>query len=51
MDTEGRLTAVNKAGKILRIFEGRTRRESVLDFLTPEGADTAKRVLAGEHKA
>jgi PAS domain S-box-containing protein len=52
MDTEGRLTAVNKAAEK---FSGYSKvelaGESVLDFLTPEGADTAKRVLADEHKS
>ncbi len=52
MDTEGRLTAVNKAAEK---FSGYSKvelaGESVLDFLTSEGADTAKRVLAGEHKS
>jgi PAS domain S-box-containing protein len=52
MDTEGRLTAVNKAAEK---FSGYSKvelaGESVLDFLTPEGADAAKRVLAGEHKS
>jgi PAS domain S-box-containing protein len=52
MDTEGRLTAVNKAAEK---FSGYSKvelaGESVLDFLTPEGANTAKRVLAGEHKS
>jgi PAS domain S-box-containing protein len=52
MDTEGRLTAVNKAAEK---FSGYSKvelaGESVLDFLTPEGADTAKRVLAGQHKS
>jgi PAS domain S-box-containing protein len=52
MDTEGRLTAVNKAAEK---FSGYSKvelaGESVLDFLTSEGADAAKRVLAGEHKS
>jgi len=52
MDTEGRLTAVNKAAEK---FSGYSKvelaGESVLDFLTPEGADAAKRVLADEHKS
>jgi len=52
MDTEGRLTAVNKAAEK---FSGYSKvelaGESVLDFLTPEGADTAKRVLTDEHKS
>jgi PAS domain S-box-containing protein len=51
MDTEGRLTAVNKAAEI---FSGYSKvelaGESVLDFLTPGGADAAKRVLAGEYE-
>jgi two-component system NtrC family sensor kinase len=49
MDTDGRLTAVNKAAEK---FSGYSKVElagkSVLDFLTPEGAETAKRVLTGE---
>jgi PAS domain S-box-containing protein len=52
MDTEGRLTAVNKAAEK---FSGYSKvelaGESVLDFLTPEGADTARQVLADEHKS
>jgi PAS domain S-box-containing protein len=52
MDTEGRLTAVNKAAEK---FSGYSKvelaGENVLDFLTPEGADTAKRALAGQHKS
>jgi PAS domain S-box-containing protein len=51
MDAKGRLTAVNKATEK---FSGYSKvelaGESVLDFLTPEGADAAKRLLAGEHK-
>ncbi|HXX62610.1 MAG TPA: PAS domain S-box protein, partial [Bacteroidota bacterium] len=49
IDAEGRLTAVNKATEN---FSGFSKVElvgkSVLDFLTPEGAETAKRALAGE---
>jgi PAS domain S-box-containing protein len=52
MDTEGKLTAVNKATEK---FSGYSKvelaGESVLDFLTPEGAAAAKRALAGEHKS
>ena len=52
MDTEGRLTAVNKAAEK---FSGYSKvelaGESILDFLTPEGADVAKRVLTGEHNS
>ncbi len=52
MDTEGRLTAVNKAAeKISGYTKVELAGESVLDFLTPEGADTAKRALANEHKS
>jgi PAS domain S-box-containing protein len=49
MDTGGKLTAVNKTAEK---FSGFSKVElvgkSVLDFLTPEGAETAKRVLTGE---
>jgi PAS domain S-box-containing protein len=52
MDTEGRLTAVNKAAEK---FSGYSKVElagkSVLGFLMPEGAEAAKRVLADEHKS
>ena len=49
IDADGRLTAVNKATEN---FSGFSKVDlagkSVLDFLTPEGAETAKRALAGE---
>ncbi len=49
MDTEGRLMVVNKAAEK---FSGFSKVElagkSIFDFLTPEGAETAKRVLTGE---
>jgi two-component system NtrC family sensor kinase len=52
MDTEGRLTAVNKAAEK---FSGYSKvelaGESVIDFLTPEGADVARRLLAGKQKS
>jgi len=52
LDTEGRLTAVNKAAEK---FSGYSKvelaGESVIDFLTPEGADVARRLLAGEQKS
>jgi PAS domain S-box-containing protein len=49
IDAEGTLTAVNRAAEK---FSGHTKSElvgkSILDFLTPEGAATAKRLLAGK---
>ena len=49
MDSEGRLTAVNKAA--VR-FTGYTKAElvgkSIFDFLTPDGAQTARNMLAGK---
>jgi PAS domain S-box-containing protein len=49
IDAAGTLTAVNKEAET---FSGYTKRElvgkSILDFLTPQGAGTAKRMLAGE---
>jgi PAS domain S-box-containing protein len=49
IDAQGRFTAVNKATEK---FSGLSKVElsgkSILDFLTPEGAEIAKRVLAGE---
>ena len=48
-DVAGTLTAVNKAAEI---FTGSTKSQlvgrSVLEFLTPEGADRVKRMLIGE---
>jgi PAS domain S-box-containing protein len=48
-DAAGTLTAVNKAAEI---FAGSTKSRlvgrSVLEFLTPEGAERAKRMLLGE---
>ncbi len=48
-DTEGTLTAVNKAAEI---FAGSTKSQlvgrSVLEFLTPEGVERVKRMLRGE---
>jgi PAS domain S-box-containing protein len=49
VDSEGRLTAVNKtAEKFSGFSKVELAGKSVLDFLTSEGAETAKRVLTGE---
>lgn len=49
VDNAGRLTAVNKA---MELLTGYSKVElvgkSVMDLLTPEGAETAARILAGE---
>ncbi len=49
IDTAGTLTAVNKAAEK---FSGCTKSElvgkSILEFLTPQGVETAKRMLRGE---
>ncbi len=49
IDTAGTLTAVNRAAEK---FAGCTKSElvgrSILEFLTPEGVETAKRMLRGE---
>ncbi len=49
IDAEGRLTAVNKtAEKFSGFSKVELSGKSVLDFLTPEGAETVRRMLIGE---